>query len=203
MEAWAVDSRLMQLTLWCSSVTFDRKMFCFEFVKITASSEWYETWWLLWHLECEHTNKLRAWFELSGLKEIVILVLFGQKWPTMANEWEIDKKYILIQQIFVCTIYKSATMQKKSTPQWRGETKTSRVKTQQIHSHTNTYTHTPMNWCECNTANISNKSNNSTTMQQGRGYTLKHQDCKTGTPTHSHTHTQIYTFKWIGLVITI
>jgi len=46
------------LTLRCSSVISDRKMFCFEFLKITASSECYETWWLLWHYVCEHTKKL-------------------------------------------------------------------------------------------------------------------------------------------------
>jgi len=32
------------LTLRCSSVISDRKIFCFEYLKITAFSENYETW---------------------------------------------------------------------------------------------------------------------------------------------------------------
>jgi len=38
------------LTLWWSSVTSDRiQIFCFELLKITASSECYETWCHFWH----------------------------------------------------------------------------------------------------------------------------------------------------------
>jgi len=48
----------IDLTLRCSLVISDRKIFCFEILKITASSECYETLWLLWHYVCEHTKKL-------------------------------------------------------------------------------------------------------------------------------------------------
>ncbi len=57
-----------------------------------------------------------------GHKKIITFVLFCWKWPTIGNEWEIDK-HTKIQHIFVCTIYKSATMQKKHTARGGKSTK--------------------------------------------------------------------------------
>ncbi len=96
--------------------------------------------------------------------------------------------------------------------------KTSRVQNQHILTHTRvhtyTHTHTHMKWCDCNTANVYNKSNNSTTMQyksgqQGRGYietsrvqnrhTHSHTHTHTNTHTHRHTYTNIHIqMNWYG-----
>jgi len=50
------------------------------------------------------------------VKKIVTLGVFGSKWTRMENEWEIGKN-VKILSFFVRTIYKSATILKKSTQQ--------------------------------------------------------------------------------------
>ncbi len=77
--------------------------------KIAASSElgeFYDTW---------NVNTQNIWGLFVQAKcslKKVTLVLFGQNWPTIGNEWK-NSKNTKILQIFVCTIYKSATMHKQ------------------------------------------------------------------------------------------
>ncbi len=88
-------------------------------------------------------------------------MVFGQKWPTIGNEWEMGKKIENTEN--VCVYNQQIPHDaEKIAQQWRGETlkhleckiNTSTHTHAHTHTHTLVHTHTPMNWCDCNTANM-------------------------------------------------
>ncbi len=94
--------RCCHLTLWCCSAILDWKNFLI-FKKSLLSSEWYETWWLLWQSLCDHKKKNHGIDskKLNGRKKnLSHLCCSRSKMTTIGNEWEIRKNTKI--QICLC-----------------------------------------------------------------------------------------------------
>ncbi len=105
-----------------SSVTFD--------FWIIASSEWYETWWLFWHLVCEHTKKNS---HTHGL------------WSKMTEHRKRignGKKIENIENLRVYNLQIPHDPEKNCIAMKGWNSSTSSVQNQHTHSHTHTHTHT-------------------------------------------------------------